>query len=479
MAEGVISFENAQVLVVGDIMLDQYWHGQTSRISPEAPVPVVHVNHDEERLGGAGNVALNIAALGAKANLVGVSGDDASADLLEKHLTAVDIHFNIQRLPEIPTIKKLRVISRHQQLIRLDFESNMYEIDEVDIEKNMHPYLAQSQVVVLSDYGKGTLRDTRGLIASCQQFGVPVLVDPKSLDYSNYHGATMITPNMKEFEAVVGVCRDEDDIVAKGHALMAQHDIKSLLVTRSERGMTLLQQSQEPHHFPAKARDVFDVTGAGDTVIATVAAALAAGESAERAVYLANLAASISVSKLGAATVSLPELHFAMKKQNSQNSGVVNESQLLLEVQQSRATGEKIVMTNGCFDILHAGHIAYLNEAKSLGDRLIVAVNDDDSVKRLKGPGRPINNIEQRMAVLANLQMVDWVVPFSEDTPARVIGEVLPNILVKGGDYKPEEVAGGKEVVAAGGEVRILSFVEGLSTTATIEKAKQQSGVDE
>lgn len=473
MKFGTLNFENASVLVVGDIMLDRYWTGDAGRISPEAPVPVVRINHSEERLGGAANVALNIKALGAKTSLLGIIGDDADGYILEEHLKAANIQSHLKRLAQVPTITKLRVISRHQQMIRLDFEKNLYEVDEGLIEQQCEQISQDITVAILSDYGKGTLKRPHVLIQQLQKKGLRVLVDPKSIDYNDYRGADLITPNMKEFESVVGPCANEQALVDKGRALMKDFDLGALLVTRGERGMTLLQKNETVLHLPASAREVFDVTGAGDTVIATIATALAGGESLERAVYLANVAAGIVVGKLGAATVSLPELHFALEGQSASHCGVVNEDQLLLEINQARLAGEKIVMTNGCFDILHAGHIAYLSEARRLGDRLIIAVNDDASVTRLKGAGRPINQVSARMDVLAGLKMVDWVVPFSEDTPERVIKRVLPDVLVKGGDYRPEEIAGGAAVIAHGGEVRILSFVEGLSTTATIEKLKK------
>jgi D-beta-D-heptose 7-phosphate kinase/D-beta-D-heptose 1-phosphate adenosyltransferase len=462
------------VLVVGDLMLDRYWHGRTSRISPEAPVPVVHINQSEDRPGGAGNVALNIASLGAKVSLLGLSGDDAEADILTERLSAAGVDCRFTRIPNCPTITKLRVLSRHQQLIRLDFEEGFEQADFSSLQKNFQQQLQSADAVILSDYGKGALRQARELIRAARAAGKPALVDPKGTDFSLYRGATLITPNLNEFEAVVGKCRDEQELVQKGNRLARECELEALLVTRGEHGMTLLRDGHEEMHFPAQAREVYDVTGAGDTVISVLAACLGAGLSLPEATELSNLAAGIVVGKLGTACVSPSELRRALQTRHKAGTGVVNEEQLMVMVSDARAHGEKIVMTNGCFDILHAGHVAYLDQARRLGDRLIVAVNDDDSVRRLKGKGRPVNNVQRRMAVLAALGSVDWVVPFGEDTPERLICQVQPDLLVKGGDYKPEQIAGYACVTRAGGEVRVLGYEEGCSTSEIIEMIRDQ-----
>lgn len=466
------SFGSAHLLVVGDIMLDRYWHGATSRISPEAPVPVVHVGMMEERAGGGGNVALNIAALGAKATVLGLAGRDETADILQRQLRSANIDCFLERVSGFSTITKLRVLSRHQQLIRLDFEDGFPDHSSQILIEKFKQCLPWTDVVVLSDYGKGTLRAVRELIDIGRKAGKPVLVDPKGADFEMYRGASMITPNLGEFEAVVGTCRDDNELAAKGENLREQLDIDALLITRSERGMTLLRKGHNALHLHAHAREVFDVTGAGDTVISVLAAALAAGEDLANATALANLAAGIVVGKLGAASVTVHELQAAMQEHSHAERGIVSEDELLNAVNEAKSHGEKIVMTNGCFDMLHAGHVKYLQQAKRLGDRLIVAVNEDVSVARLKngfGPPRPINKLAQRMSVLAALECVDWVVPFSEDTPERLICHLLPDVLVKGGDYRPEQIAGHKCVSAQGGEVRILGYEEGCSTSLMIE----------
>ncbi len=303
-----------------------------------------------------------------------------------------------------------------------------------------------------------------------------MFIDPKGSDFERYRGASLLTPNMSEFEAVVGKVKSEQGLVEKGFALIETFDLGALLVTRSEHGMTLLRRGLEPFHLPTQAKEVYDVTGAGDTVISVLAASVAAGKALDEACALANAAAGVVVGKLGTSTVSTIELAEAVHGSKDTDYGVISEDALIEAVKKAQARGEKVVMTNGCFDILHAGHVSYLNHAAELGDRLIVAVNTDESVKRLKGPGRPVNSTDRRMAVLAGLGAVDWVVPFSEDTPQRLIAAVLPNLLVKGGDYKPEDIAGGKEVIAAGGEVKVLNFEEGCSTTEIIEAIKGGRG---
>lgn len=466
-------FNQARVTVVGDLMLDRYWHGNTSRISPEAPVPVVGVTQSDERPGGAANVSLNIAALGAAVDLIGVVGNDDAADSLRTRLAAVKVDCDFQVSEQRPTITKLRVVSQHQQLLRLDFEQPFLMEDVDQFPAKLKQRIAAAGAVVLSDYGKGALREPQKLIALANAAKVPVLVDPKGTDFSKYRGATLITPNLKEFEAVVGPCEDEQTLVDKGVALLRELGLKALLITRSEQGMTLLRDGEAELHLPARAQEVFDVTGAGDTVISVLASALAAGADLAQAVALANIAAGLVVAKLGTATVSVPELRRAVQREQGSERGVVSEGQLLMAIEDARAHGEKVVFTNGCFDIIHAGHVGYLEEAGKLGDRLIVAVNTDESVKRLKGAGRPINPVERRMTVLAGLEAVDWVVPFAEDTPERLLQEVRPDVLVKGGDYKIDEIVGADLVSSYGGQVKVLSFIDELSTTAIVDKIKE------
>lgn len=468
------AFEQAKVLVVGDVMLDRYWHGASSRISPEAPVPVVKVSQKDDRPGGAANVALNMAALGAQVSLIGVIGKDEAGEILQQRLQAAKVSTSFQISASHPTVTKLRVTSRHQQLLRMDFEEKFDAADANQIFNKTRHQLIQAGLLVLSDYAKGTLQDCQSLIALAKSVGVPVLVDPKGTDFDMYKGASLLTPNLAEFEAVVGHCPDEASLVAKGNALIARLNIEALLITRGEHGMTLLRPNQPELHLPARAREVFDVTGAGDTVIATVAASLATGLDVPHAVALANLAAGIVVGKQGTAVVNVPELRRAIIAEQGVERGVVTEEQLLMALEDARTSGEKIVFTNGCFDIIHAGHVGYLDDARKQGDRLIVAVNTDASIKRLKGEGRPINTLDRRMAVLAGLGAVDWVVPFDEDTPERLLRRLKPDVLVKGGDYREDQVVGAELVKTYGGQVKVLSFFDNCSTTSIVNRIRQK-----
>jgi D-beta-D-heptose 7-phosphate kinase/D-beta-D-heptose 1-phosphate adenosyltransferase len=377
------------------------------------------------------------------------------------------------RVPEAPTIAKLRVISRHQQLIRLDFEQDFRGVRTPDLLGLFEARLADCDAVVLSDYGKGTLADPQALITRARAAGKPVVVDPKRRDFAAYRGAALVTPNLAEFQAAGGAGDTDEAVAANGARLLHDTGIENLLVTRSERGMTLLQHHAEPLHLPARAREVFDVTGAGDTVVAAMAAGLAAGLPLAECAALANAAAGLVVGRLGTATVGIEDLERELGAGPAPAHGVVSRSRLLELVRQARERGERVVMTNGCFDLLHPGHVGYLEKAAGLGDRLVVAVNDDASVERLKGPGRPVNALAQRMAVLAGLRAVDWVVPFSEDTPERLICEVRPDFLVKGGDYRPEQIAGARCVGEAGGQVVVFDYVEGCSTSAVIDAIRR------
>ena len=465
-------FDLAKVLVIGDLMLDRYWHGATTRISPEAPVPVVKVGQIEDRPGGAGNVALNIATLGAPAWVIGATGDDEAADSLQTRLEAVGIYCDFARLPGVPTITKLRVVSQNQQLIRLDHEEVFDGLSPDVIEEKAAQLMNNVGALVLSDYNKGTLQGCQQLIRLARIHNIPVLADPKGCSFERYRGASVITPNLREFETIVGPCRSEKELVQKGQALMTELELGALLITRSEHGMTLLRAGESEVHFPARAREVFDVTGAGDTVISVLAAALAAGSPLPQAAALANIAAGIVVAKLGTASVSMPELRREVNRQLGAERGAVTREQLQLAVADAKAHGEKIVFTNGCFDILHAGHVGYLEDARKQGDRLVLAINGDASVTRLKGEGRPINPVDRRMAVLAGLEAVDWVVSFDEDTPEDLLRAIKPDVLVKGGDYTLDEVVGAPIVHEYGGEVKVLAFLDNCSTTAIVEKIR-------
>lgn len=474
MSLTIPEFASVRVLVAGDLMLDQYWFGATSRISPEAPVPVVRITQSQARAGGAANVAVNLASLGVQTTLAGVVGRDANGAALQGLLRERGVTLDFVESAEAPTITKLRVLSRNQQLIRLDTEDRIAPVAAGPLRGIFAARLATAAVCVLSDYAKGTLHEAPALVSACRERGVPVLVDPKGSDFTRYRGATLLTPNLAEFEAVVGKVAGDGDLVDRGRRLCVDLDLEALVVTLSERGMVVIGRG-EPQFIAARAREVFDVTGAGDTVIATLAAALGAGLPLAEAAALANIAAGLVVRKIGVATVTPAELRQELHAGGRGGRALLTRAEACQVVREARSRGECVVMTNGCFDILHAGHVAYLEEAKSRGDRLLVAVNDDDSVRRLKGAGRPVNSLADRMAVLAGLAAVDWVVPFAEDTPAALIGEVLPDVLVKGGDYRPEDIAGGAAVRAHGGRVEVLGFYEGRSTSRILDVIRGRS----
>ncbi|MEW4983888.1 MAG: bifunctional D-glycero-beta-D-manno-heptose-7-phosphate kinase/D-glycero-beta-D-manno-heptose 1-phosphate adenylyltransferase HldE [Cycloclasticus sp.] len=469
-------FSRASVLVVGDLILDRNWQGDTSRISPEAPVPVVHIKDTEDCPGGAGNVALNIAALDSTVTVLGYTGNDEAAGVLKSQLEQANVNCRFEQLTGQPTITKLRVLSRHQQLIRLDFEDSFHDLPVEKLLQDFKQALPSHEVVVLSDYDKGTLASVQQLISVAKLAGKKVLVDPKGMDFKKYQGATLITPNWSEFQAVVGECHSDDDVVSRGSALLEELQLEALLVTRGEKGMTLLQPEQEPIHLPTQAQEVFDVTGAGDTVISTLAACLAAGSSFTEATVLANQAAGLVVAKLGTATITQQELKATLHTLEEMPRGFVSADDLATAISTARVNGEKIVLTNGCFDILHPGHVRYLQQAKNLGDRLVILVNDDASVSRLKGPERPINNLETRAEMLSALACVDWVCAFAEDSPREHICRILPDILVKGGDYKCiEDIEGHDCVAKAGGSTYVLDYVDGCSTTNLIKNIRDSS----
>jgi D-beta-D-heptose 7-phosphate kinase/D-beta-D-heptose 1-phosphate adenosyltransferase len=462
---------SGNVTVIGDVMLDRFWSGGSRRISPEAPVPVVNVMSQEDRAGGAGNVAVNLAHLGIDVSLVGLCGEDDHARALRACVEATGVRWNVMPCGG-ETIVKLRVLSRNQQLLRMDFESPLASYGNDLFVGYARQHLADADLVVFSDYAKGSLSMVDRLLEVCREMGKPTLVDPKGLDFERYRGATVLTPNLAELEAIVGPCNDETALLEKTETLRVSLDVQAILVTRSEAGMTLIQAGSPPQHLAASAREVYDVTGAGDTVIAVMAGCLSAGLPLSESARFANQAAGIVVAKLGTASVTPAELRAIPTSESrpSNKTGVMSESDLLVEIERAKLTGQRVVMTNGCFDILHPGHVSYLQQASAQGDLLVVAVNDDDSVRRLKGPSRPVNPTADRMAILAALACVEFVVPFSEDTPVRLIEAVAPDVLVKGGDYKVEEIAGHESVLARGGRVITLDFVEGHSTSGMLAR---------
>jgi D-beta-D-heptose 7-phosphate kinase/D-beta-D-heptose 1-phosphate adenosyltransferase len=465
-------FNDSSILVIGDLMLDTYWHGPTDRISPEAPVPIVNIKLAETRAGGAANVALNIASLGSLVSLIGFVGKDKQGDKLIEILDSSNVNSHLISIVGASTINKLRIVARQQQVLRLDFEEEFpASLQSALIEKFVFN-LPKSDIVVLSDYAKGTLVNAAKLIELANHQKKVVIVDPKGSTFDKYKGSFLLTPNVTELKGVVGSWWSEEELTVKATRLIQNLEIDHLLLTRSEKGMTLFSRNTPPINIQSQAQEVFDVTGAGDTVIATLAAALASGAALEDSVRLANYAAGVVVGKLGTSVVTLQELEIAISKGNDPLTlgGILDQSQVKALILKAKAKKQKVVMTNGCFDILHIGHIEYLKQARSKGDLLFVAVNSDNSVRRLKGAARPINTLQDRMLMLSSLQFVDGVVSFDEDTPELLYSELLPDLIVKGGDYSLDQIAGSEAVKAAGGEVLVIPFVTGYSTTNVIER---------
>jgi D-beta-D-heptose 7-phosphate kinase/D-beta-D-heptose 1-phosphate adenosyltransferase len=465
-------FDQASVLVIGDVMLDRYWHGATERVSAEAPVPIVDVDETEERPGAAANVALNVMSLGARASLIGMIGDDEAGATLLGKLEGAGINCQLVTKPNYQTTTKLRIVSMNQQLLRVDFESHE-TMDDKSMTVSLENALADADNVLFSDYDKGVLDNPQLVISKARELGKPVMVDPKFKDFALYRGATILKPNRLELQHAVGQWASESDMLQRCQHLMRDLEIEALLITRSAEGMTLIKNSGASVHFPARMREIYDATGAGDTVIATLCSALGAGETLNDAVGLANIAAGLVVSHFGNTSVSGPELRDEIVREAGFDTGIMSQEQLLNAVSEAKKRGEKVVLTNGCFDLLHAGHVDYLQEAKSEGERLIVALNTDESIRRLKGIGRPVTTLDHRLAIVAGLKAVDWVVAFEEDTPENLISTLQPDVLVKGGDYKNvDQVVGANIVKSYGGSVKVLSLVEDCSTSAIVQKIR-------
>ena len=463
------SLQNVRVLVLGDVMLDRYWHGSTGRVSPEAPVPIVDVERSEDHPGGAANVALNVASLGADCTLLGSVGEDAAGRALREKLDASGVGQELVSGGAASTTLKLRVVSRGQQLLRTDFELPTPQSLAHALAAKTAERLNDADVLIIADYDKGALPNPGPIIEAARRAGVPVVVDPKAKPFHSYAGATVLKPNRAEFTAATGAWRDDAEIGARAMALCAEFSIDTLVVTLGAAGMCVATRESH-HHLPARSVEVFDVTGAGDTAAAVLGIAQAIDWQTLDGARLANIAASIAVTKAGTAAISGPELALAAGRESHDDGRIVSREQLLGAARAAANAGEKLVFTNGCFDILHAGHVRYLQEARALGGRLIVAVNDDASVARLKGPGRPINSLERRLRVLAGLESVDWVVGFGEDTPEALLKLLRPDILAKGGDYQPHEVVGADFVRSYGGTVRVLGYVADCSTTEILNR---------
>jgi len=464
------NFSKAKVLIIGDVMLDRYHYGTVSRISPEAPVPVVSVKKMDQTLGGAGNVANNIAHLQSSAVIIGSCGKDTDGNTVKQMLDDINTRYNFVETKN-PTTKKMRVIGDKQQIVRLDFEeithmSGKYAEKAI---KYIKAEIDSCNAVVISDYGKGfcTLEVCEETIRLAKKRNIPVIVDPKGGDWRKYAGATTITPNVKELAEAVGrpVENLDEEVVLAAREIIGRTRVEYLVVTRSEKGISIVRQNDHMH-IPTEAREVFDVSGAGDTVVASLALCLGIGYEISETVKVANKAAGIVVSKMGTAPIMLSELNNAFNNV----SKIVEIQQLKAHLAKVKMMRRKVVFTNGCFDILHKGHISYMRKAASLGDLLVLGLNSDASVKRLKGDSRPINNEMDRAEVLSALEFVDFIIIFDEDTPYELIKAVQPDVLVKGGDYTIEEVVGAdiaKKTV-------LIDFVDGYSTSKIIEAMKEE-----
>ncbi|RMF88089.1 MAG: bifunctional D-glycero-beta-D-manno-heptose-7-phosphate kinase/D-glycero-beta-D-manno-heptose 1-phosphate adenylyltransferase HldE [Nitrospirae bacterium] len=466
-----------RVLVVGDVMLDEYLWGEIERISPEAPVPVLDERSRHHAVGGAGNVAANLAALGCRAGIGSVVGEDGPARTLRAELEALGVDGRALVVDrERPTPLKTRVIARRQQLVRIDREERrpLAPWAEERLLEAVRGCLGGCGAVVLSDYGKGVVTEglVRGITQAARAAGVPVVGDPKGRDYRRYRGVTLLTPNRKEAAEATGIALTDAAAVERaGARLLEIVGSEAMLITLSEEGMALFRRGEPPLRLPTRAREVYDVTGAGDTVVAALAAALAAGADLVAAAELANMAAGVVVGKVGTATATAEEVRaFAGAATDPAGRKVVPREEAVRLAARLRAEGKRLVFTNGCFDLLHVGHIRYLQQARALGDCLMVGLNTDASVRRLKGERRPLIRQEDRAHVLAALACVDYVVLFDEDTPLELIRELRPEVLVKGGDYTREQVVGHELVEAAGGRVELIPVVEGASTTAIVER---------
>ena len=486
-----IDFEKTKVLVIGDVMLDRYVWGEVGRISPEAPVPVVKMHRTTETLGGAANVANNLAGLGCAVSVIGVVGRDAAAQSLTSLFERRNIANGLVAVPERPTITKTRIMARKQQVLRLDEENAGPLPDSVagQIKERMVPELSGCQAVIFSDYGKGIFSSAvfvQDLIRMCRERRIPVFVDPKGIQWERYRHATCITPNTAELEALIGqpLADNEALLVDSAARVRARLSLDWILVTRGEKGMCLIGRDGRPVLISSQAREVYDVSGAGDTVIATLAAALAAEVPMVQAAEAANLAAGVVVGKLGTQPILNAELAACLRySDGSQHypyaaQKMASAEQALAKVMEWKFAGEVVVFTNGCFDLLHPGHISLLHQASAKGDHLIVGLNSDDSVKRLKGSQRPILSEQDRGAILSALACVDLVVLFDQDTPLELIESLQPHILVKGSDYTPDEVVGKAQVESYGGRVELVDLVKGYSTTQIAQKAGRTQNKD-
>lgn len=481
-------FTQSRIVVVGDLMLDRYLWGDVERISPEAPVPVFHVKKLSEIPGGAGNVVSNLTGLGCSVIVIGVCGNDATGERLNGLLQNARVETHILSESDRPTVTKTRVVCHGQQLLRLDEEEigpvgSKMKRDVIDIVESS---VRKCNAIILSDYGKGLLQSeevSQGIINLAKESNIPVIIDPKGRDWERYRGATCVTPNVKELELVHGdTVAIKEQLVQAMRCVLGKYNLEWLVVTRGPLGMCLMDRNAEPIFIPTLARQVYDVSGAGDTVVATLAAGVGSGYTFPDSAKVANLAAGIVVGKAGTQPINMFELKISLQTTGVESTTsdyvqkIASRPAATIQVDGWKASRQKIVFTNGCFDLLHPGHIHLLNQAKHLGDHLVVAINSDASVRRLKGPGRPILAERDRACLLASLDSVDLVMVFESDTPEELLKALKPDILVKGSDHKLEEVVGRAIVESYGGTVQFIPVLTGYSTTTIAHKVLESYG---
>jgi D-beta-D-heptose 7-phosphate kinase / D-beta-D-heptose 1-phosphate adenosyltransferase len=469
-----LKITQARIIIVGDVMLDRYYDGSADRISPEAPIPVLNLKTIEDRAGGAANVALNLASLGVQVSLLGFVGEDVVAAELEKILIDKGVESHLMRVPGSSTVQKMRFVSANHQLLRCDIEGNFTQAPHDQLVECFNHLVASHDVCILSDYAKGTLENPQAFIKAAQLVNKPILVDPKGKDFSRYRGATLIKPNQKEFHNAFEETQDSNRREFLAQEFLSSYNVDALLLTQGSQGMMLYQRQPNTLHYSCDQFEVKDVSGAGDTVIAMTALSLALEQPLEQAVAFANKAAGLVVTKAKTSALTKWECRRLMLHLDRDVHHCVFSQEEIVGLGDALAEQEKkLVMTNGCFDLLHPGHVGYLREARANGDFLLVAVNTDESVQRLKGPTRPVQPAQDRCAVLEALDCVDAVVVFSEDTPLQLIELVKPRVLVKGVDYtKVEDVVGGKEVISWGGEVKLLGPPKQWSSSDLLKKAE-------
>ncbi|WP_115956036.1 bifunctional D-glycero-beta-D-manno-heptose-7-phosphate kinase/D-glycero-beta-D-manno-heptose 1-phosphate adenylyltransferase HldE [Candidatus Purcelliella pentastirinorum] len=451
-----LNFNSVNVLVVGDVMLDRYCYGIVNSVANDAPVPILNVKDIKDIPGGAANVAMNVNSLGAKVRLIGLIGDDEHGQILKRLLNDAKISYNFITLKSFSTITKFRILSQDQQLIRLDFESELNNNINNLIFDYVIKFLSCYDVLIISDYGKGTLVDIDIIVNAAKKKNIPVLIDPKGSDFIRYKGATVLTPNIIEFESVVGKCVDDAQIFTKGIKLLNDLDLYGLLITRSEHGMTLLRNGKNPLNFSSTADKVYDVTGAGDTVIAVLATSFASGYSLERSCYLSNLAAGIIVGKFRTSSINLLELLNNVMSGIDNNFNIVDINYLKYLVNLSRKQKEKIVMIYGVFNVLHVNHINFIIKASSIGDRLIVAVNNGYSINKLSNKDSLIQTLKDRMFLLSSLKYIDWIVSFKDNNLNFIIKEILPDFLIKYDNFSENEFIADEQILSYG--IKILNF---------------------